>query len=84
METFQKYSEIVKTEKPIKDVDNNIKLKFYSLFKQTTVGNINTSRPGMFDISGKAKWDAWKSRENMEKEEAMSEYITLVKEYYTV
>lgn len=31
-------------------------LQFYSLYKQATVGDVNTSRPGMFDLTGKAKW----------------------------
>lgn len=34
-------------------------LKLYALFKQGTVGDINTDRPGFFDLKGKAKWDAW-------------------------
>ncbi|MCO5607560.1 hypothetical protein L7F22_061757 [Adiantum nelumboides] len=37
------------------------KLILYGLFKQATDGEINTSRPGLFDMKGKAKWDAWKN-----------------------
>lgn len=29
----------------------------------------------MFNFVEKSKWDAWKSREGMSKEEAMQEYI---------
>ncbi|KAI0001927.1 hypothetical protein BJV77DRAFT_1063298 [Russula vinacea] len=37
-------------------------LKLYGLFKFLTVApSPNTSRPSFFDISGRAKWDAWKS-----------------------
>ncbi|GAA5962432.1 hypothetical protein JCM3765_004293 [Sporobolomyces pararoseus] len=36
------------------------KLKLYSLFKvATTSPRPSTSRPGMLDFSGRAKWDAW-------------------------
>lgn len=35
---------------------NDQKLKFYSLYKQATVGNVNTERPGMFSFVEKAKW----------------------------
>ena len=42
---FTKLSNIVKGGQPIKSVNNDMKLMFYSLYKQTTVGNINTSRP---------------------------------------
>uniref|UniRef100_A0A8C3HK13 Acyl-CoA-binding protein n=1 Tax=Chrysemys picta bellii TaxID=8478 RepID=A0A8C3HK13_CHRPI len=34
-------------------------LYIYSHFKQATVGDINTERPGFLDFKGKAKWDAW-------------------------
>ena len=34
---------------------------FYGLFKLLTVApSPNTTRPSFFDISGRAKWDAWK------------------------
>ena len=55
-------------------------LKIYSLYKQATVGDVNTSRPGMFDLTGKAKWDAWSSLKGKSKEDAEAEYITVVEE----
>lgn len=42
-----------------KSPGNDAKLKLYGLFKQATVGPVNTKRPGMTDFVGKAKWDAW-------------------------
>lgn len=53
-------------------------LDLYGLFKQANVGDVNTARPGMLDFKGKAKWDAWKSREGMSKEDAMTAYVALV------
>ncbi len=32
------------------------KLALYGLYKQSLVGKCNTKRPGMFDLSGRAKW----------------------------
>uniref|UniRef100_A0A8C4I8X7 Acyl-CoA binding domain containing 7 n=1 Tax=Dicentrarchus labrax TaxID=13489 RepID=A0A8C4I8X7_DICLA len=55
-------------------------LDLYGLYKQAMVGDINTDRPGMVDLKGKAKWDAWNSRKGMSKDDAMSAYITLGKE----
>ncbi|KAL7393523.1 hypothetical protein ABVT39_012088 [Epinephelus coioides] len=55
-------------------------LDLYGLYKQSVVGEINTERPGITDLKGKAKWDAWNSRKGMSKEDAMSAYITLAKE----
>ena len=59
---------------------NDEMLKVYSLYKQATVGDCNTTRPGMLDLSGKAKWDAWDARKGTTKEEAEAEYITTVEE----
>ena len=44
---------------------NAAKLKLYALFKQSTVGGVNSKRPGMMDFVGRAKWDAWNSLESM-------------------
>nr|XP_014341079.1 PREDICTED: acyl-CoA-binding protein isoform X2 [Latimeria chalumnae] len=55
-------------------------LDIYSLYKQATVGDINTARPGMLDFAGKAKWDAWEARQGMSKEAAMKAYIQKVEE----
>ncbi|WAQ94412.1 ACBP-like protein [Mya arenaria] len=37
-------------------------LDLYALFKQASVGDVNTERPGMLDFKGKAKWDAWSAK----------------------
>uniref|UniRef100_A0A672ZYQ3 Acyl-CoA-binding protein n=1 Tax=Sphaeramia orbicularis TaxID=375764 RepID=A0A672ZYQ3_9TELE len=55
-------------------------LKVYSLFKQATVGDVNTARPGMLDFTGKAKWDAWEKQKGKSKDDAMNEYVSLVEE----
>ncbi|XP_022609677.1 acyl-CoA-binding protein-like [Seriola dumerili] len=55
-------------------------LQVYSLFKQATVGDVSTARPGMFDFTGKAKWDAWEQQKGKSKEDAMNEYINLVEQ----
>lgn len=54
-------------------------LELYSLYKQATVGDCNTTRPGMLDFTGKAKWDAWDARKGTSKEDAESKYIETVK-----
>jgi len=59
-------------------------LKLYSLYKQATVGDCNTQRPGMLDFKGKAKWDAWEAKKGMEKGVAESDYITHVEELKTL
>ncbi|XP_064797119.1 acyl-CoA-binding protein-like [Oncorhynchus masou masou] len=52
----------------------------YGLYKQATLGNINTERPGLFDFQGKSKWDGWKAQEGKSKEDTIKEYIAFVEE----
>ena len=54
--------------------------EWYQLNMQATVGDVNTTRPGMFDMKGKAKWDAWEKRKGVSKDDAMTAYIAKVKE----
>ena len=55
-------------------------LMIYALFKQGTEGDVNVPRPGLFDLKGKAKWDAWDGKKGMSKEEAMRAYVARVKQ----
>ncbi|XGW33449.1 hypothetical protein V3C99_017680 [Haemonchus contortus] len=57
---------------------NSQKLEFYSLFKQSTIGDVNTERPGIFSIVERKKWDAWKAVEGLSKEEAKKRYIEVL------
>jgi diazepam-binding inhibitor (GABA receptor modulating acyl-CoA-binding protein) len=41
---------------------------------------VNTERPGMFDLKGKAKWDSWKSFDGVSTDEAKQRYIALYEE----
>ena len=59
-------------------MSNEDKLEFYGFFKQATVGDVNTDRPGMFDPKGKAKWDAWKAKEGMSSDDAKAAYVSKV------
>ncbi len=53
-------------------------LKLYSLYKQATEGDVQGERPGMMDIKGRAKYDAWAAIAGMPAEEAMQDYVDLV------
>ncbi|CAF3435224.1 unnamed protein product [Rotaria socialis] len=53
-------------------------LQLYGLFKQATIGDNNTTRPGMLDLKGKAKWDAWDKNKGKGKEVAQQEYVAFV------
>lgn len=62
------------TNKP----SDTIMLELYGLFKQATVGNVDTDRPSFWDLVGKAKWDSWKSYEGLSADDAKSKYVCLV------
>lgn len=58
--------------------DNNTLLELYALFKQASEGNVKGSRPGLFDLKGQAKYDAWAKRKGQEPEACKQAYIELV------
>merc|ERR1711865_544181 len=74
---FTTASEEIKTWKPANgSPGNDEKLCLYANFKQATVGDCTTARPGMFDLSGKAKWDAWDAMKGKTNDDARKDYIT--------
>ncbi|XP_073838959.1 acyl-CoA binding protein 2 [Musca autumnalis] len=50
-------------------------LELYALFKQATVGDNTTDKPGMLDLKGKAKWEWWNKQKGKSQEAAKKEYI---------
>ncbi|POY76373.1 hypothetical protein BMF94_0570 [Rhodotorula taiwanensis] len=50
-------------------------LQFYGLFKQATVGDNTTPKPGMMDFTGKYKWTAWDKQKGVSADEAKSKYV---------
>ena len=64
-----------------KDLSNEELLTLYSLYKQATVGDCNTERPGMLDLKGKATWDAWNGVKGKSQVDAKKEYVQTVLKY---
>jgi len=62
-------------------LSNNTKLELYGLYKFLTEGvEPATSRPSLFDITGRAKWDSWKSTGNKhagKEAEAQERYVSI-------
>lgn len=63
--------------------NNDTLLKLYALFKQATVGDVSGKKPGMFDLTGQAKYGAWEKMKGTSKEQAMQQYIDLVEQLKT-
>ncbi|KAF9008781.1 acyl CoA binding protein-domain-containing protein [Cyathus striatus] len=55
--------------------DYEEKLTMYSLYKQATVGNVKSPRPGIWDMLGRAKWDAWAKHKDLDPYEAKWLYV---------
>ncbi len=59
---------------------NDDLLFMYAHFKQADKGDVQGKRPGMMDMVGRAKYDAWAKLEGMSTDDAMQAYIDKVAE----
>lgn len=57
---------------------NDVLLELYAFYKQATEGDVSGSRPGMLDLKGRAKFDAWTGKKGLAKDKAMESYVSLV------
>ena len=58
---------------------NDVLLQLYALYKQGTEGDVQGKRPGFTDMVGRAKYDAWAGVKGTSADDAMQQYIDLVK-----
>merc|ERR1712176_585813 len=66
-----------------RSADNSTKLKFYSYFKQGSLGPCRThggSQPWLAHVVNRAKWDAWNALGDMPSVEAKTRYVDLLHE----
>ena len=68
----------VRVERLSKRPSNDQLLDLYAFYKQATEGDVSGSRPGMLDLKGRAKYDAWAARKGLSKDDAMKKYAALV------
>ncbi|KAE9553128.1 hypothetical protein FO519_003645 [Halicephalobus sp. NKZ332] len=75
------FEEAADKVKKLKTSPNNDELlELYALYKQGTVGDNNTAKPGMLDMKGKAKWSAWDGKKGTPQAKAKELYIAKVDE----
>jgi acyl-CoA-binding protein len=53
-------------------------LELYGLYKQAKMGDVTGKKPGMLDLKGRAKYDAWTKRKGLSQDDAMTAYVALV------
>ena len=58
---------------------NDVLLQLYALYKQGSDGDVQGKRHGFTDMVGRAKYDAWAAVKGTSSEDAMQQYIDLVK-----
>jgi diazepam-binding inhibitor (GABA receptor modulator, acyl-CoA-binding protein) len=57
------------------------KLRLYGLYKQAKAGDVDPTfhpRPALYDVVGRAKWDAWAACKGVSRQEAAGQYCALV------
>jgi diazepam-binding inhibitor (GABA receptor modulator, acyl-CoA-binding protein) len=74
----QRFADAQARIKPVTGLASDVMLEMYALYKQAAVGDVTGDRPGMLDIRGRAKFDAWAKKKGTSKEAAMEQYIRLV------
>jgi diazepam-binding inhibitor (GABA receptor modulator, acyl-CoA-binding protein) len=60
--------------------DNNTLLQIYALYKQASTGDVDGKRPGFTDMVGRAKWDAWNAIKGLSKNDAMTQYVSVIED----
>jgi len=59
--------------------DNDTLLQLYALYKQGSSGDVSGDKPGFFDFVATAKYEAWEGIKGLSSDDAMQQYIDLVK-----
>ena len=76
MSAFEQAQQDAKTL--TKRPSNEDMLFMYAHYKQATAGDVQGSRPGMMDMVGRAKYDAWARLKGMSKPDAEKKYVEKV------
>ncbi|KAF9652099.1 ACBP-domain-containing protein [Thelephora ganbajun] len=72
---FDRAVEIVQSLPKNGPIQTDYEEKLTILYKQATVGNVTSTRPGIWDMLGRAKWDAWAKHKDLDKYEAKWLYV---------
>lgn len=80
MELQEQFEQAVAESKNLSEKPGNeTLLQLYSLYKQGSIGDINTEPPSNpFDFVAKAKYNAWAELKGKTTTDAMTEYVELI------
>jgi acyl-CoA-binding protein len=74
----QRFADAQARIKPVTGLPSITMLDLYALYKQATAGDVSGDRPGMLDVRGRAKYDAWAKHKGQSRDAAMEAYVALV------
>jgi len=57
---------------------NHDLLDMYGLFKQASEGDVTGKRPPIFDVKGRAMYDAWSRHKGLSPAAAKEKYVALI------
>jgi diazepam-binding inhibitor (GABA receptor modulator, acyl-CoA-binding protein) len=79
MASEEEFTAAVQRIKSVTGLGPSDQLALYALYKQATTGDVTGARPGMLDVRGRAKYDAWAGKRGMSTDDARAGYVALVK-----
>mmetsp|Transcript_6104 Transcript_6104/g.10716 ORF Transcript_6104/g.10716 Transcript_6104/m.10716 type:complete len:85 (+) Transcript_6104:373-627(+) len=74
MADFEQVAEAVR-HADIASLSNEDKLELYSLYKQSTEGDVKGSQPWAVQFEARAKWDAWAAKQGLPQDQARENYV---------
>lgn len=72
--TFESAVNFIHNTKKL-EIDNNTKLEFYGLYKQSTIGDCNLDCPSILNYPQYCKWNAWNNLKGKKSFDAKKEYV---------
>lgn len=79
MNLQEKFDQAVQNSKTLSQKPSNeVLLQIYALYKQATMGDVSGKKPGMFDLVGKYKYEAWEKLKGTSQESAQAQYVELI------
>ena len=78
MSLDERFQDAAARSKSLSNPGNDVLLQIYSLYKQGTKGDVSGKKPGMFDMVGKAKYDAWEKLKGTSQDDAKEQYVALI------
>jgi len=79
-QSFQNAASYLSSSPSLSKVSSAVKLELYGLFKYITSSKMpSSSRPSIFDMTGRAKWDAWAAtgKQYRDSQEAEKRYLEI-------